>query len=292
MFGFVGRASNDRPSLTPEEPGVSYLNIDRTKIMRTRNLLLIGTAAFATAAAPAAAQDWSFRERVAAGRWLEIKGVIGSVSATPSSGDQVEIQATKSARRSDPDEVEIVVHRHAQGVTICALYPQGRNRQPNECLPDNRGRMNSQNNDVRVDFVVRVPRSVNFAGRTVMGDVNITGLSANVRAHSVNGDVRASTAGLVEEASTVNGSIDVAMGRADWTDVLEFETVNGAIRLELPGQLDADVSASTVNGSIDSDYPLTVRGRFSGKRLSGTIGRGGRDLALGTVNGDIEIRRR
>jgi putative adhesin len=259
--------------------------------MHTRNLLLIKMAALALSAAPAAAQDFTWRERVAAGQWLEIKGVIGSVRATASSGDRVEVEATRTARRSDPEDVEIVVHRHARGVTICALYPQGRNRQPNECLPDDRGRMNSQNNDVKVDFVVRVPRSVHFAGRTVLGDVTITSLSGDVRAQTVNGNIRVSTAGLAE-ASTVNGSIDVAMGRADWSETLEFETVNGAIRLELPDRVDTDVSASTVNGSIDSDFPLTVRGRFSGKRLSGTIGRGGRDLTLGTVNGDIEIRRR
>jgi len=56
--------------------------------------------------------------------------------------------------------------------------------------------------------------------------------------------------------------------------------------------VDTEVHASTVNGEISTDYPLTVRGRFGSKRISGTIGRGGRELSLGTVNGSIEIRRR
>ena len=60
------------------------------------------------------------------------------------------------------------------------------------------------------------------------------------------------------EAQTVNGSIEVRMGRANWTDALEFETVNGGITIELPGDLNADVNASTVNGSLSSDWPLTV----------------------------------
>src|SRR2546430_11685403 len=34
------------------------------------------------------------------------------------------------------------------------------------------------------------------------------------------------------EASTVNGSVYAKMGRANWTDRLEFSTVNGGIRSE------------------------------------------------------------
>ena len=48
--------------------------------------------------------------------------------------------------------------------------------------------------------------------------------------------------------------------------------------------------AATVNGGIESDFPLTVTGRFGPRRVSGTIGGGGRDLRLETVNGGIHIR--
>ncbi len=248
-------------------------------------------ACAAVTAAPVAAQDWNWRGRVAAGQWMEIKGVIGTVRAVAGTGSEVEVEVTKSARRSDPDEVNIVVVPHRDGITICAVYPQVRNREPNDCQPGERGRSNANDNDVNVNFLVRVPRGVNFAGRSVNGAVTITGITGDVRAHTVNGSVRVSTSGLAE-ATTVNGSIDVAMGRADWDAILEFETVNGAITIELPDNVDTEVHASTVNGSIASDYPLTIRGRFGPKRMSGTIGRGGRELALGTVNGDIEIRRR
>jgi DUF4097 and DUF4098 domain-containing protein YvlB len=68
--------------------------------------------------------------------------------------------------------------------------------------------------------------------------------------------------------------------------------VNGSITVTLTGDINADVSASTVNGSISTDYPLTVQGRFGPKRLHGTIGSGGRALSMATVNGSIELRRR
>lgn len=259
--------------------------------MRTANWIL-ASAALIVAAAPVSAQDWNWRGRISANQWLEIKGVNGNVRASAASGDQIEVEVEKSARDDDPDDVKIQVVEHAGGVTICAVYPAPRNREPNECRPGNAGRSNVQNNDVKVNFVVRVPRGTRFAGRTVNGSVTATGLTADAKAHTVNGSVRVETTGLVEEATTVNGSINVSMGRANWADLLEFETVNGAIIIEMPEIVDAEVHASTVNGSIETDYPLTVRGRWGPKRLTGTIGRGGRELSLGTVNGDIEIRKR
>src|SRR5688572_477512 len=252
---------------------------------------LLPAAVTMTIANPAGAQDWTWRGRVAAGEWMEVKGVNGTVRAVAHSGSEIEVEVTKTARRSDPDEVKLEVVTHENGVTICAVYPAPRNREENNCMPGSRGRSNTQNNDVKVDFVVRVPRGTNFAGRSVNGAVTATGLSGDVKAHTVNGDVRVTTSGLAE-ATTVNGTINASIGRANWDDVLAFETVNGAIILELPEQFDAEVHASTVNGSISTDYPLTVRGRFGPKRLSGTIGRGGRELMLDTVNGSIELRKR
>ncbi len=46
-----------------------------------------------------------------------------------------------------------------------------------------------------------------------------------------------------------------------------------------------------MNGSIESDFPVTVRGRFSPRHLRGTIGDGGRTLNIKTVNGSVEVRR-
>ena len=46
-----------------------------------------------------------------------------------------------------------------------------------------------------------------------------------------------------------------------------------------------------MNGDITTDFPLTVQGRFSKRRISGTIGSGGRQLELETVNGGIELKK-
>jgi len=246
----------------------------------------------ALAAAPLAAQDaFSWRGRIDSGRTLEIKGINGSIRAVASSGTEVRVSAEKRARRSDPDEVRIEVVEHEGGVTICAVYPTPRNREPNECRPGSAGRLNSNDNDVNVDFAVEVPAGVRFHATTVNGAVQATSLGGDVRAVTVNGDITVSTSGTAR-ANTVNGTIEVSMARSDWTGDLEFETVNGGIAITLAESVSTDVEASTVNGSIETDFPLTVRGRFGPKRVTGTIGQGGRKLALSTVNGSISIRKR
>ena len=44
-------------------------------------------------------------------------------------------------------------------------------------------------------------------------------------------------------------------------------------------------------GRIRTDLPSTVHGGFSSKELSGTVGKGGRDLKVATTNGGIELKK-
>jgi hypothetical protein len=242
-------------------------------------------------AVPAAAQDFAWNGTVPAGQVIEIKGINGDIRAVAASGGQVRVTAVKDADDDDPEEVRIEVVEHAGGVTICAVYPARRGREPNECRPGRAGRNSSHDNDVEVEFRVEVPRGVRLAARTVNGDVEAASIAADVDARTVNGDVRVSTDGIAR-AGTVNGSLDIAMGRSDWSDDLEFSTVNGGITVRIAGELNAEVSASTVNGDIETAFPLTVQGRWGPRRMRGTVGTGGRELSLSTVNGSIALERR
>src|SRR5216117_1920719 len=256
-----------------------------------RSLLIAGLLSVAGVVS-AQAQDFNWHGRLAAGKRLEVKGVNGDVRAVLASGAEAVVNARKHARRSDPDEVELKVVEPVTGITICAVYPTPRRaREENTCEPGDRWHSSTDNNDVTVDFEVQVPAAVEFNGQTVNGEMSAEGLKGDVRASTVNGSVRVTTTGLAE-ASTVNGSVYAQLGRADWTNDLEFSTVNGGITLILPnGKLDTEVRANTVNGDIETDWPLMISGRFSQRRLRGTIGAGGRGLSLSTVNGEIKSKK-
>jgi hypothetical protein len=233
-------------------------------------LLLVASIGVA-APVPAAAQAGDFRwsGAVAPGQTVEIRGINGRVRAVASDDGTVHVHATRQGRRSDPSSVRIEAVEHAGGVTLCAVYPTPANaRRPNECRPGG-GQSSVQDNDVRVDFVVRVPAGVRLSGHTVNGDIDVQGLRSDVEAATVNGGVTVSTSGFVSRAATVNGSIE----------------------LRLPAGTNAELHASTVNGSIDSDFPVTMSGRFGPRAARGTIGNGGPELRAATVNGSIRLRR-
>lgn len=258
-------------------------------------MLAIAAAGTILGAAPAAAQqeetfDWS--GRISEGATLEIKGVNGGISAVPASGREASVSAVKSGERGDPASVRIEVVEHQGGVTICAVYPTPAGERSNECRPGEGGRMSVRNNDVQVEFTVRVPAGTRFVARTVNGGIEATDLAGDVEATTVNGsvEVRTSETASVE---TVNGSIRASIGRSGSPDrTLRFETVNGAIQLSLPAGAGARVRAETTNGELETDFPLTIRGfsRAGPRRLDGTIGNGGPLLELRTVNGGIQLR--
>ena len=221
-------------------------------------------------------------------RWN--KGVNGSITASAGSGDQVEVTAEKKARRSDPDSVEVKVLEHAGGVTICAVYPSPSGDRPNECAPGEGGRMSTRDNDVSVSFTVRVPAGVRFVGRTVNGGIEARHARGRRGLHGSTARSRWKRPAM--PARTVNGSITAEMGRADWQGAAELSTVNGSITVALPANAGADVEARTVNGSVENAFPLSASTRQTRRRLSGTIGGGGRKLELETVNGSIHLARR
>jgi hypothetical protein len=237
---------------------------------------------------PEKRDEFRWTGRIAPGGTLEIKGINGSISATPASGREIELVATKRGRRQDPKLVEIEFAEHAGGLTVCAVYPSSADR-PNECKPGREGRMNIRNNDVHVDFAIRLPAGVSFVARTVNGAVVADGLSANVEAYTVNGGIRLQASGSAR-AETVNGSIRATLAKSDWKDPLAFKTVNGSVRVSLPASSDTSVRVETVNGGIASEFEMSEQKRTR-RSLTGTIGRGGRELQITTVNGSVALRR-
>jgi hypothetical protein len=245
----------------------------------------------------ARADEFRWSGRIAPGAAVEIKGINGDITAEPATGSEVQVVALKSSRRSDLNAVELKVVEHAGGVTICAIYPNDDSTNPNTCEPGGSGERrnssatgNARNNDVRVDFTVRVPPRVGFIGRTINGEIGATSLASNIVSKTVNGSIRISTSGYAE-ATTLNGQISARLGDANWPEALTFKTLNGEITLDLPADTSTEVKAETLNGTINSDFPLSLTSLTSRRRLNGRIGAGGRELVLKTLNGSINLRR-
>jgi hypothetical protein len=203
------------------------------------------------------------------GQLVEVNNIHGNIRAELSSGDEIEVIAIKRGS-ADPGQVAIEVVEHKGGVTICATYPSADLTHPFECRPshgggfrvaatsdslahirwENGGGGDVLMNDLRVDFVVRLPKRLRFIGRTVDGDISAHNLEQDVEAHSILGDVR----------------VDLS---------------------QRPG---ADVRAESTNGRVSSEFPLCVRANSRHGMLAfGRVGRAHRTLRLKTDAGDIHL---
>ena len=270
--------------------------------MTKRCLLSLTALALITTAPALPAQERSretdaFRwaGQIPAGRWIYVRNLNGEIRVEPSTGNQVEVTAMKSWRRGDPGDVRIEVKKYGPGeqdVIICALWSEDSYCDEEGYRHRNSGR-NRRDNDVSVEFRVRVPRGVKIGAGSVNGSVTVAGATSEVKVGTVNGSVEATSSGGPVEASTVNGSIVARMGRLTGNEDLNYSTVNGSIQVEFDGELtDADVEMSTVNGRFEINFPITIQGRLNPRHLRTRLGNGGRRIKLTTVNGNVELRRR
>jgi hypothetical protein len=263
--------------------------------MRLMPLLALAlTATAADAQQQRRETDFSWEGAIASGRTLYLRNLNGSINVQRATSDKAEVTAVKRWRRGDPEDVKIELTKVGSGqgdVLVCALWFDR-----TDCDEDgyrtrnDRDSWNNRNNDVSVEFNVRLPAGVKLVTSTVNGGLDIDGATSTVEASTVNGEIHAASTGGPVMASTVNGSIEVRM-REMGSESLEFSTVNGSITVYVPDAINAELDMRTVNGRVSSDFPLTVRGRINPRHLRATLGRGGQRLEFSTVNGSVELRK-
>lgn len=271
--------------------------------MTPHRLSLVSLAVFATASAGVApaldAQSRTERDaftwagKIPEGRWINVRNVNGTIEVDRGTSDKVEVTATRHTRRGDPEYVRFEVKKYGsndQDVLVCALW--GETSDCDELSYRSRGDRGRNNNEVWVEFKVRVPRGVKIAAHSVNGEVRVIGATAEVDAETTNGSVVVSTTGGPVNARTTNGSVRASMGKFDLKSDLRFETTNGSVIAEFADDIDADIDLSTVNGRFVTDYPVTISGRIDPRRLRATLGKGGSRIRLSTTNGNVELRKR
>jgi len=264
--------------------------------MLTR-LVSVPLACVAISALPASAAlaqargDFHWEGAVAAGGEVSIHNVNGDVKVTPSSTGRVEVIGTKHGSGRD---ITAEVHQTSRGLIVCVVFQDADTRcdEDGYSMNSHRNRGDNNWNDASMDLQVTIPANLTVAASSVSGDVDITGAQGSVSGHSVSGDVRMMhlRASSVD-ANSVSGDIDVQIDELSGRGDLSFRTVSGDVDITVPKQFDADISMSTVSGTMDSDYAMTLtNGRTSRRNIQARIGAGGRRLELNTVSGDVKIR--
>lgn len=246
-----------------------------TKLVRRFCLVSLVAFAFTTVAAAQVTQDFHRAVPLSSNGRVSLENINGDVTITGWERNEVQIDAVKKARDQQRlDEARIEVDAASDSVHIKTKYPQG----------------HTNNNPATVTYELHVPRLARLDHiDLVNGSLEVSQVSGQIDANLVNGktDLR-DLSGLLN-VSAVNGAITANYRSLDNVKEIHLKSVNGAINLGLPSSPNAEVSASTVNGGITTDFPLQVKGKFMGHRIDGTLGSGGTRIELSNVNGSIRI---
>jgi DUF4097 and DUF4098 domain-containing protein YvlB len=195
---------------------------------------------------------------------------------------------------SVPFGVRVMAHSQSGDITIRATRGQVE--------------AHAQNGDIRVDDVTtRLDISTlsgeitagtitgDIAVSTMSGEVHLTDVRGNVDVGTVSGDIdlRGVTAKIVR-AKTTSGEVTYD-GTIDPAGRYELSTHSGDIGLHIPREANAQLTVSTWSGSIDSQFPITLKpgehdiGVAKSKRYTFEIGGGAARITAETFSGDINI---
>jgi DUF4097 and DUF4098 domain-containing protein YvlB len=179
----------------------------------------------------------------------------------------------------------------------------------------------------RLHIEVRMPKDADLQVRTGDGSIKAVGLSGTIDLHSgdgslivssLKGAVRLHTGDGSIEGRDLDGKCDAVSGdgRIRLTgrfDVLSVRSGDGSVGVEalhgskldsgwnirsgdggidvaLPGDLPVNIDASTSDGHISSDIPITMEGIISKSRVRGKMNGGGSTLTIHTADGSIHLK--
>ena len=173
-----------------------------------------------------------------------------------------------------------------------------------------KGEVQTENVNGDVDVADAVGR---VDAETVSGDVTVTQVKGDVRVEGVNGTVTVSNVDGDVGAETVSGGIALSRvgsksvraetvagrigfnGKFDPAGSYSFKSHAGALTIGVPANTGATVSLETFNGSVESDFPVTLESghgrRGHESRMEFRIGDGRSRIVLETFSGSIKIQR-
>jgi hypothetical protein len=143
-----------------------------------------------------------------------------------------------------------------------------------------------------VSYMIWVPRNFDLTLEANNGGLGVTGVRGKLDLKTTNGGLSLDDVGGDVHARTQNGGLNVNLAGNQWDGVgLDAETQNGGVRVSIPEKYAATLETGTVNGSMQTDFPITVQGRIS-RRLTLPLNGGGKTIRAMTTNGGVRLTAR
>jgi hypothetical protein len=201
----------------------------------------------------------------------------GGVDAEPAVGRDLNLAEVNRASRSESATESILTSPRATEVADGALHPRESSSRRNAVEPGRKRSANQsasirvRNQDVRLDFTVRVAAGVEFVSRVINDEIKAASLGGNrrsirvcpvgipsVAAHSVNGRANISTG--YAQAQILGREINTRLAEANRTAAVEFKTADRTITLDLLQILRARLAEETFNDEeVSAESPRTLK---------------------------------
>lgn len=145
-----------------------------------------------------------------------------------------------------------------------------------------------------VSYEVFVPRNADLALKTHNGGISIADVRGTIQFEALNGGVNLKNLGGDVEGTTKNGGVNVTLAGTRWDGTkLDARTTNGGVNISMPTAYNAHFESATVNGHVNANFDMTVRGNLSeaSKKISTDIGAGGPTIHVETINGGVNVKK-
>jgi uncharacterized protein YaiE (UPF0345 family) len=186
---------------------------------------------------------------------LVVENAVGAITIDAWDKPSVEVNATKRGPSYDAvNAIKISVESSGHTLNVTTNFPSG-------------------STDSKVEYTIHAPAATALRLVQSVGAIKSTGFTGDVDEH------------------TSTGAIESTMAALGGTQHLQIVVNVGAIKLSLPSNTDAAVTASTSVGAIKSDFPLSITRTVVGQNAQGKIGSGAAVANLSVSTGAIAIQR-
>jgi hypothetical protein len=289
---------------------IPFLRVIRAAVPFSAAAALLGCA---ISVSNARAEEWTKSYTVSGRANVRVDTNDGSVRVMTSDTKQVELRVTYSGytldknltieSRQDGDRVELKAKETmhwswgihvSRGVRVEVRMPK--------------------NADLTVDS-----GDGSVESEFIQGNLDIHTGDGHIRVEGAKGQIKLRTGDGSIEGRNLDGQIDADSGDGHITLDGRFDTLNirtgdgsinahaqpgskvisswsihtgdGSVDLALPGDLNANIDATTNDGRISLGIPVMVEGQFSNSQIHGKMNNGGQPVKIHTGDGSIRLSR-
>ena len=142
-----------------------------------------------------------------------------------------------------------------------------------------------------VSYEVFVPRRSDISLETHNGGIAIADVNGKIDFSALNGGVVLKRVGGAVRGSTTNGGLMIELSGDRWDgESMDVSTTNGGVIMSVPQNYSAHIETGTVNGGVNTEFPVTVKGEMT-KQIALNLGSGGATVRAMTTNGGVHLKK-